>query len=311
MTSMAEFDVLVVGEINADLVLSGDVEPEFGQVEKLLDDATLTLGSSGGIFACGAARLGLRAAMAGMVGDDMFGRFMLDGLMRRGVDTGGVLIDPSVKTGLTVILSQRGDRALLTHLGAITGLRADQVDRRLLASARHVHVTSYYLQKGLHPGLPDLLAEAQEGGLTVSLDTNWDPAERWNGGLARVLDHVDIFLPNEMEACGIAGRSDRESALNRLTSRVPTVAIKLGSEGAVAQRGDERAACPALPVDTVDTTGAGDSFDAGFIFGLLGGYSLKEALRIGCVCGALSTRAAGGTEAQPTFEEVNARLERW
>ena len=227
------------------------------------------------------------------------------------MDTGGVLIDPSVKTGLTVILSRRGDRALLTHLGAITCLRADQVDRQLLATARHVHVTSYYLQDALRPGLPGLLAEAQERGLTVSLDTNWDPTERWNGGLAQVLDHVDVFLPNEMEARGIAGRSDRESALDQLASQVPTVAIKLGSEGAAARRGDERVACPALSVDTVDTTGAGDSFDAGFIFGLLRGCSLKEALRIGCVCGALSTRAVGGTDAQPTFEEVEAHLERW
>ena len=311
MTSMANLDVLVVGEINADLILSGDVVPAFGQVEKLVDDATLTLGSSAVIFACGAARLGLRVAFSGLVGDDVFGGFMLDGLRTRGVDTGGVLIDPSLKTGLTVHLSLGVDRAMLTHVGAIPHLRADQVDRKLLANARHVHVTSYYLQDGLRPGLPGLLAEAQERGLTVSLDTNWDPAERWNGGLAQVLDHVDVCLPNEMEARGIAGRSDRESALDRLASQVATVAMKLGSEGAVARRGDERVACPALSVDAVDTTGAGDSFDAGFIFGLLRGYSLEAALRIGSICGALSTRAVGGTDAQPTVEEAKAHLDGW
>src|SRR5258706_2648767 len=102
---MTPFDIMVVGEINADLILKGDVTPAFGQVEKLLDDATLTIGSSSAIFACGAARLGLTVAFIGKTGEDKFGRFMLREMQRRGIDTSGVVIDATIETGLSGSLS--------------------------------------------------------------------------------------------------------------------------------------------------------------------------------------------------------------
>ena len=176
---MPDYDVLVLGEINVDLILSGGARPAFGQAEKVIDDAALTPGGSGVIFACGCARLGLRTAYCGVVGDDLFGRFMLDSLRQRGVDPCGVQVRADQKTGLSVILNdtQDGayDRAILTHLGAINALRAEMVDRALLAHTRHVHVTSYFLQHLLQPGLAELLDEARRNGATVSMDTNWDP----------------------------------------------------------------------------------------------------------------------------------------
>src|SRR5512139_1181094 len=108
-----DFDIVVVGELNADLILRGDVTPAFGQVEKIIDEATLTIGSSSAIFACGAARLGLRTAFIGKAGNDEFGRFMLRELQQRGIDTRGVVIDPNLPTGLSVILSRPFDRAIL------------------------------------------------------------------------------------------------------------------------------------------------------------------------------------------------------
>jgi sugar/nucleoside kinase (ribokinase family) len=303
------FDILVVGEINVDLVLSGDVVPEFGQAEKLVDDAALTIGGSGTIFACGAARLGLRVAYSGVVGDDTFGRYMMANLAERGVDTCGVQVDPAQKTGLSVILSRRADRAILTHLGAIDALRGEQVDRDLLEQTRHVHITSYFLQHSLQPGLPALLADARRRNVTVSLDTNWDPAERWDGGLQAALDAVDVFLPNEQEATAIAGVSDVGPALETLAERIPTVVVKLGPAGAVGRAEAETARDPGFPMDVVDTTGAGDSFNAGFLYGYLNGRTLEDALALGCACGALSTRMAGGTDAQPTLAEADALIQ--
>src|SRR5512143_453168 len=118
------FDILVAGEINPDLVLAGNVIPEFGQVEKLVEDATLAIGSSSAIFACGAARLGLNVAFIGVCGDDVFGRFMLDEMQKREVDVSNVIVRPGGQTGLTVILNQGTDRAILTHPGLIGSLRA-------------------------------------------------------------------------------------------------------------------------------------------------------------------------------------------
>ena len=145
-------------------------------------------------------------------------------------------------------------------------------------------------------------------GLTVSLDTNYDPTERWEGGIREALAHVDLFLPNETELTKIGGNSRWEKALALLAERVPTVVAKLGAQGAVARRGGEEVAVPPLPATVVDATGAGDSFDAGFVYGLVQGWELTRTLRLAAACGALSTRAVGGTTAQPTLEEALAAL---
>jgi sugar/nucleoside kinase (ribokinase family) len=296
-------DLLVAGEINPDLILSGDVVPAFGQVEKLVDSARLTIGSSSVITACGAARLGLSVAFVGVAGDDLFGRFMLEEMMQRGIDTSAVIVDPTQSTGLTVILNRLSDRAMLTHPGCIAALRADQVSDRLLERARHLHVASYFLQTALQPGLPDLLARARSLGLTTSLDTNWDPSGRWRGFEA-LLRRVDVFLPNENEALALTGASKVAEALARLGRLCGTVAVKLGRRGAVARRGGQTARAAALKVKVIDTVGAGDNFNAGFLYGFLHGWELEKSLRLAAACGSLSTRLAGGTAAQPALDEV-------
>jgi sugar/nucleoside kinase (ribokinase family) len=298
------FDVVVVGELNADLILSGDVTPEFGQIEKLIAGADLAVGSSSAIFACGAARLGLRVAFIGKTGDDEFGRVVLRELGARGVDTSGVVVDPHIQTGLSVILSRGNDRAILTFPGSIPALRYIEVAQDILARARHLHLGSYFLLDALHPDIPTLFDVAHSFGLSVSLDTNYDPAEKWNSGLTDSLTHADVFLPNETELRAITRQAGAEVALHSLADLIPTVAVKLGAQGAIGQQGARIARADALPVAVVDTTGAGDSFDAGFVYGYLAGWELARALRFACVCGSLSTRAAGGTAAQATLREA-------
>jgi sugar/nucleoside kinase (ribokinase family) len=299
------FDLLVVGELNVDLLLYGDVTPVFGQVEKLVDDAALTVGGSSTIFAHGAAKLGLRVAFAGKVGADAFGEFMVGSLREAGIDTTGVISDPSLKTGMTIHLVRGDDRAMLTHPGSISELRAEDVDEDLLHSARHVHAGSYYLQEKLQPGLPALFAAARDAGATTSLDPGWDPAEDWDYGLRDVLRNTDFFLPNEQELLEITGAEDLGGAPDRLPEAA-TLVVKRGADGAVAFTGGRRFDCAPRPVEPVDTTGAGDSFDAGFVYGMLQGYGLDRSLRLGCLCGTLSTQGAGGVESQPDVDEVLA-----
>jgi sugar/nucleoside kinase (ribokinase family) len=307
---VAEFDLLVLGDVNPDLVMwGGDVVPAFGQAEHLVDEAELVVGGSGGILACGAARLGLGVAVAGVVGADLFGGFMREQLAARGVDTRGVSVDPHRPTGVTVVLSGPIDRGMITMTGTIADLRAEQIDPELVRSSRHLHVSSYFLQRGLAPELPDLFDLAHEGGATTSLDPNWDPTERWDGGLMDLLQHTDVFLPNVMEATRLARTSDLTNAALRLAARARLVAVKTGAEGAVAADGDRIVRSPAVPVSVVDTTGAGDSFDAGFLAAWLDGVPLERALAVANACGALSTRAVGGTAAQPTMAEAARALE--
>jgi sugar/nucleoside kinase (ribokinase family) len=305
-----QFDVVVVGEINADLILKGDVTPVFGQVEKLLDDATLTIGSSSAIFACGAARLGLKVAFIGKAGEDEFGRFMLREMQGRGIDTSGVVTDPSLKTGLSVILSRGNDRAILTYLGTIAALRYDDIDMSLLQRARHIHVGSYYLLDSLRPDVPKLFKTAHDFGMTTSLDTNYDPSEKWAGGIHDTLAYTDVFMPNEAELAGISGQADLESGLRTLGEHAPLIAVKQGGEGATAWCEGQATRQGTIPIQVVDTTGAGDSFDAGFIYGYLNGYPLQNALKLAVVCGALSTQAAGGTAAQATLAQAESEMQK-
>jgi sugar/nucleoside kinase (ribokinase family) len=310
-TGSRTFAILVAGELNADAIVVGaDLTPEFGQVETLAQDGTLTMGSSGAIFACGAARLGLATAYVGVVGDDAGGRFVLTELERRGVDTGACRVEEGRPTGLSVVISRGEDRAILTAVGAMDALDAGDVGDDLLARAEHLHVTSPALQPRLRAELPDLFARARAAGLTTSLDPGWDPAGEWDAALTDALAAVDVFLPNAAEAARITGAEDPEEALAALAGRVPTVAIKLGAEGAIAAAGSERAraAAPAIgdAIAPVDTTGAGDSFAAGFLRARREGLPLADQLRVAVACGSLSTRALGGVAAQPTWGEATA-----
>ncbi len=307
MAPDTSFDILVAGEINPDLILSGDVTPAFHQVEKLVNSAVLTIGSSSAIFACGAARLGLKVAFIGVCGDDVFGRFMLAEMQKRGVDVSNVIVRAGGQTGLSVILNRGADRAILTHPGLIAALRASDIPDALLRRARHLHVASYFLQADLQPGLPDLFRRARSLGVTTSLDTNYDPSEKWLG-FHELLQTVDVFLPNRVEALSITQAADLESAAKQLANQCKLVAIKLGADGAMLATKHQAISVPSIPVKVVDTVGAGDTFDAGFLYGYLKDWGLEKSLQLAAICGALSTQAAGGTSAQPTLEAALAFL---
>jgi len=305
---MKTFDILVAGEINPDLILSGDVTPTFDQTEKLVDLATLTIGSSSAIFACGAARLGLNVAFVGVCGDDLFGHFMLSELEKRGVDITHVIVRADGQTGLSVILNQGADRAILTHPGLIAALKESDISDGFLQKARHLHVASYFLQTQLQPGLPALFRRAQAFGLTTSLDPNYDPTETWLG-FDELLSVTNVFLPNEREAESLSREADVDLAADSLGNKVETLGIKLGATGALGVHNGQKVRAGSIPVNVVDTVGAGDSFDAGFLYGYLNGWPLERSLRLACVCGALSTQCEGGTAGQPTLSDALAFLE--
>jgi sugar/nucleoside kinase (ribokinase family) len=316
---MRETDVYVIGDVNPDiLVIGSDVVPEFGQVEKYVGTIRLTVGGSSAITACGLARLGLRVAHGGIVGDDILGHAVLEGLRERGVDTSTVTVDPAIPTGATVHLGTGDDRAMLTATGTIDRLRAEDVPRQVLQHVRHIHAGSTGIQPKLRPGLPDLYREARAAGVTCSFDTNWDPDRRFEG-IDRMLAATDVFLPNDKEATAITGESDPLAAAHALVARAEaggrdpdagplTVVVKLGAEGALAVRGDEALRVPADRVKVVDSTGAGDGFNAGFLYGFIERRPLAECLALGVACGSLSVRAIGGVDGQATLEEAEGLL---
>jgi len=310
MTASPPFSVLVAGDANVDLVLRGDVVPRFGQAEQLLDSGELVLGGSASITACGLARLGVPTALVARVGDDAFGRFTTEALRTAGVDTSTIETDATLPTGISVILSAPGDRAILTVPGTIPTLQPTAV-LAALGAARHVHFASYFLQPSLAAGLTGLLTELRARGVTTSLDTNWDPTEHWHG-LREVLPHVDFLLPNREElialgaALGVSPNSTDETVARHLAALGPRIVVKAGSAGGWSvAHGTAVSAAPGLSVDVVDTTGAGDSFNAGYLAALASGITDEtERLHWAAAAGSLSTLAAGGTGAQATLPEL-------
>ncbi len=305
---MRDIDLLVVGDCNPDLILAGDdVRPAFGQGERMVDAADLVIGGSSSITACGAARLGLKTAFAGVVGNDLFGRFMLDRMSAIGVDMAPTMVDPVTPTGLSVILSEGEDRATLTYPGTIGALTAAMVPDELLRRSRHVHTAGYFLQGG-SAVIGDLLARARAAGTTTSLDPGHDPSELWDDGLMELLPLIDQLLPNAVEARGLAGVDRVEWAARRLADLGPELLVKCGADGVLAVAGDEFTQVPAVAADLVDTVGAGDSTNAGWLCGRLRGLAVEHAARLAAACGSLSTRGRGGTAAQPTLAEAEAAM---
>jgi sugar/nucleoside kinase (ribokinase family) len=300
--------ILVAGELNADAVFVGLASfPRLGH-EVLADHFSLELGSSSAICAAGLARLGNDVAFITKVGTDLMGRFCLDQLKRLGIDASPAIIDPALKTGMTVSMSTT-DRALLTYPGTISELSASDIPMDLLAGFSHLHVSSYFLQRALRPGLAKLFATARSLGLTTSLDPGADPADQWRVDIVELLESVDIFLPNEVELAALSGSHCVEKGLRVLDNGHTLTVAKLGKQGcAVLQRGT-LLAVPAIPVQPVDTTGAGDSFNAGFLHARLLGKCLEDCLRCGVICGGLSTEEPGGIAGQPNWSDVQARLE--
>ena len=295
---MPRFDITVAGELNLDLILYGLPDELPPECEFLVGQMMLTPGGSSAIVAHNLAALGSRVGFIARIGDDQFGQIALDHLATGGVDVSKLRrMTGSTKTGLTVILQRDSWRNMVTYAGATLELNFADLDLDYLASSRHFHLSSFYLQRGLQSHVAKLLRRLKASGLTISLDTNDDPEDRWEGGIREALRYVDVFLPNEREARRIAGADDLEIAVAQLAAIVPVVVVKLGAQGAMAQRGPERFVSPAVGVNAVDAVGAGDSFDAGFLHQYVCGADLSACLASGNLAGALSTTRPGGTEA--------------
>jgi ribokinase len=295
-------DVLTVSDMCTDLVVSGNVHPEFHQVEKIVGDYSLELGGSANIFACQMAKLGARVGIIGYVGQDVFGEFALGALQQIGVDTTRVKRHPSTKTGIGIALAEGGDRAILTYPGTIDATLEEDLDETLLHACTHWHIASYFLLRNLRRFWPHWLQKCRRAGVTTSLDPNWDPDNLWDGVLD-VLPYVDVFLPNDREALSLTGEKDIWKAAKVLAGKGPLTVVKCGENGAIAVQGDRTwqingADGQDSPLCLVDSIGAGDNFDAGLIRAWLLGHDIDYSLQLAHLCALSSLRCQGGIQGQ-------------
>jgi sugar/nucleoside kinase (ribokinase family) len=298
MHLMKTLDISIAGEINLDLIMYGLPEVMPMERELLGTDFQLTLGSSSAILAHNLAILGMHVGFISLLGRDALGKVALERLGASGVDLSRVRVsEDSTATGVTLILPHGRERHILTYPGTMADLRLRDLDIEYLKSAKHFHLSSLFLQRSLEPDLPALFKELKAAGLTISLDTNDDPSGQWGGVLDELLAYVDVLLPNEMEARRMAKKTTLDEALQELGRRVPCVAVKCGSRGSVVRASGKTFSVPGVSVTPVDTIGAGDSFNAGFLSGWLTGWPPEQCAYAGNITGALSTMGVGGTEA--------------
>jgi sugar/nucleoside kinase (ribokinase family) len=300
------FDVLAVGELNADLILTGLKQGPALNQEIIADSYKKTLGSSTALCAGNIAKLGLSVAFCGKVGKDEMGSFVLEELKKRNIDTGFCVSDTNVETGVTLVLNWHGDRAMVTVLGAANTFSKKDFDINIIKSVKHLHVGSFFLQSALRTDLPEIFESAHNWGVSTSLDTGWDDSGNWDYDIRSVLKHTDIFFPNETEALHITGTSSFEDAASELGKVCGgTVTIKRGKNGACCLSAGKRYAVDAMEdVRVVDTTGAGDSFNAGYIYAYIRGFSAAECLEFGNACGNICVGTVGGSNADLSEEKV-------
>lgn len=295
---MPTLDVCVVGEINLDLILYGLPKELVLDRELLASGLALTLGSSSAIFAHNLAMLGNKVGFISKTGGDALGKMALERLSVAGVDVGHVRqATGRTATGLTVVLPYLNQRYILTYPGTMFELQYSDIDMGYVRSARHLHVSSFFLHRALRQRIADLFRQAKAAGQSTSLDTNDDPENKWDRDLLEVLKYVDVFLPNDREAKKIARTDDLSQAINLLAGLAKVVVVKRGSSAAMCRSGQEMCSLMPPSVKPVDDVGAGDSFDAGFIHQYLTGAKLEDCLAFANVAGAYSTTREGGTEA--------------
>jgi sugar/nucleoside kinase (ribokinase family) len=300
-----KIDIIVIGELNVDIILNGITGfPAIGK-EILANSMSVTLGSSSAIFASNLSSLGLRVAFIGKVGQDKFGQVVLDTLNGQNVDTSHIIKSTSLSTGATIVLNYGQDRAMVTYPGAMNDLRLEDIDFGFLPKARHMHFSSCFLQPGIRNDLVSLFRRAKELGLTTSFDPQWDPEEKWDLRLEKLLPSVDVFLPNIQEFQLLTRSTTIEEGIRKLEHFAHFIVIKNGSDGAIAWDGKDLVNQPAFLNDhVVDCIGAGDSFNAGFIKEFINKKPLKKCLETGALTGAISTTRAGGTGAFENFAMI-------
>lgn len=300
-----QFDVLVAGELNIDLILDKlDQFPVIGK-EIMAADMVYTLGSSSAIFASNLSTLGVSVNYCGCIGNDSFGDKIINDLITKNVNTSNIIRSIKSGTGITVAFNFNQDRAMVTYPGAMNELKQNDITNDMLQQAQHLHVSSVFLQPALKPGLIDLFKRAKQFGLTTSLDPQWDPAEKWDCDWKNLLPIVDVFLPNIEELKNITQKTNLTDAVAVIKNYSNLIVVKNSTEGATAFYKNETVEQPAfINHDFADAIGAGDSFNAGFISRFIKQRSLKECAELGAVCGAINTIQKGGTAAFKDFNSV-------
>lgn len=309
------FDVACIGILVADVIAKTvDKIPERGRLG-LIDGIRLYGGGCAMSAAIDLSKLGTKTAIIGKIGDDGFGKFLHSELSHYGVDTQGLMIDKNVDTSASVVLVDSGGERTFLHCPGANGAFTDEdVDLTVIENSKIVFIAGTMLMPSFD-GEPcaRILKKAKEMGKVTVLDTAWDDKERWMKVLESCMSYIDYFIPSIEEAMQLSGESEPYKIADCFFEKgVRTVVIKLGKDGCFVResRADDGYEVPTYThIKVLDTTGAGDSFCAGFLYGLSHDMSIKESVKLANAVGTHCVMAMGATSGIKSFEEIKAFME--
>jgi sugar/nucleoside kinase (ribokinase family) len=302
------FDAVVIGDANIDLVVVGcNQVPAPGQ-EVYVDNMMMHVGGGAALFSISLAKLGVHVAFNGVLGDDDHGRYIRERFAEYGIDTRMVRASKIHNTGISIAFNPDTDRSFITYAGSNMEVRMDNLNLNEIAEGRHVHVTGYKGRRN-HEQYVALAKALKEKGVTLSCDVGWDDSGEWDKSVFELMQYFDVFLMNETEALHYTGIDKIEDSLRYMGQFGSNVVVKLGADGAISMKEGELTRLPGYSVQAVDTTGAGDSFNAGYLYGFLQKLDVESCLRYGNACGAMSVSAFGGSTGTPNLEGLKAFID--
>lgn len=303
-----KWDVYVYGDVNVDLMIPGVTALPKPGTEQTVPYMETFVGGGAALFALGEGKLGLSVVFQGAVGNDVYGGMIKRQLEMTGVDTALLEQRETDRTGISLSFTDERDRCFLTYQGPNARLHMDNVLMEQVGRASHIHVTGYAGAERHEEYFRLLKRIKTETDTTISFDVGWDASGEWTAKIYELLPYIDVLFMNETESVHYSRRESAKEAAEDFAAHCRIVVIKLGSKGAIAFENGVFSQAAAFRVQAVDTTGAGDSFNAGFIYGFLRGKTVEESLRCANGCGALSVTAFGGNTAFPTEEALKAFL---
>jgi len=304
-----DLQCLVIGDLNTDIIVSNlNGYPELGK-EILARNFYVNVGGSGGIFAAVLSGLGVKTSIISKIGSDFFGNFLIAEMKKYGVNTGNLIVENGKETGATVSLSYGNDKSQISKLDLIKSLKTDEISFDNFTNLRHVHFSSYYMMDNLKKGYVDTVKKIKSkfSNVTFSLDTNNDPEDKWGQEVYNVIKNIDILFLNKKEVLKISGENDIEAAIEKLSKFVDKVIVKMGREGYLAKINKKyyKGECiNKLNKNFKDSTGAGDNFDAGFIYGYINNFGIEKSLKIANVVGEKSVEYFGGPGPEEKFHQL-------
>ena len=304
-----KWDVYVYGDVNIDLVIPNvDKFPLAGQ-EDVVDIMDTFVGGGAAVFTLGIGKLGLKPVFQGTIGNDCYGDFIRKEFRAQNIDDSLLVTSQDNKTGISISFTNEKDRSFLTYRGTNDEIEISKIALDQVTKARHIHLTSYMGRKNHQAYLKILKKIKQTGDITVSFDVGWDDSGEWYKGIYDLFPYIDLLFMNETEAVHYSGLATAEEAIVDFGKTCPLVVAKLGKDGSIAWSNDQQYEAKAYPVKAIDTTGAGDSFNAGFVYGFLKGKSVEACLSYANGCGALSVTALGGNTGFPVEKQLNQFIE--